>query len=86
VERFDRIKKLMAEEDISALMALSLDNATYLIGAMIPSHATSKKRRVIAIIPKESDPILIVAGMEETFAKTNSDIRDIRVYQGRPLG
>jgi Xaa-Pro dipeptidase len=71
----------MARENLSALIALSVDNATYLIGAMIPSHVTSKKRRVIAIVPEKKEPILIIVGMEETFARQNSEIKDIRIYQ-----
>jgi Xaa-Pro aminopeptidase len=60
---------------------MSPDNATYLIGAMITSHPTSKKRRVMAVIPVEKDLLLILAGMEETFARPHSDIGDIRVYR-----
>ncbi|MFX0197870.1 MAG: M24 family metallopeptidase [Candidatus Hodarchaeota archaeon] len=81
MERFDRVREKMKAKDLSALIALSVDNATYLIGAMIPSHITSKKRRVIAIILMVKEPILIIAGMEETFARQHSDIMDIRVYQ-----
>lgn len=81
MEKFERIRDKLRAKNLSALMALSLDHATYLIGAMIPSHATSKKRRVIAIIPLEKEPVLILAGMEETFAKQNSAIPDIRIYR-----
>ncbi len=81
MEKFDRLREKMKARNLTALIALSLDNATYLIGAMIPSHATSKTRRVIAILPANREPILILAGMEETFARQHSQIRDIRVYQ-----
>jgi Xaa-Pro aminopeptidase len=81
LKRFDRIRQRLKAENSSALIALSLDNATYLIGAMIPSHATSKKRRVIVIIPEAREPILIIVGWEETFARQNSDIKNIRAYQ-----
>ncbi len=81
MEKFDRIRAKLRAKNLSALIALSLDHATYLIGAMVPSHATSKKRRVLVLIPREKEPILILAGMEETFAKQNSKIRDIRVYR-----
>lgn len=81
MEKFNRLREKMQKRNLSALVALSLDNATYLIGAMIPSHATSKTRRVIAIIPAKQEPILILAGMEETFARQHSQIKEIRVYQ-----
>jgi Xaa-Pro dipeptidase len=81
MEKFERIREKLRAKNLSGLIALSLDHATYLIGAMIPSHATSKKRRVIAIIPLEKEPMLILAGMEETFARQNSAIRDIRIYK-----
>ena len=81
MERFERIRERMKGENVSAVMGLSVDNATYLIGAMIPSQVTSKKRRVIAIVPEKKEPLLIIVGMEETFARQNADIKDIRVYQ-----
>jgi len=81
MEKFDRIRQKMKEEGLSVLIALSIDNATYLIGAMIPSHATSKKRRVVAVIPEHIEPMLILAGMEETFARQHSDIKNIKIYK-----
>jgi hypothetical protein len=50
MEKFERIREKLRAKNLSALIALSLDHATYLIGAMIPSHATSKKRRVIGLV------------------------------------
>lgn len=80
-KKIDRIRNKMKEKKASVLIMLSLENVTYFIDAMIPSHETSKKRRVIVIVPEKKEPILIIAGMEETFARKYSNIKDIRVYQ-----
>lgn len=81
VEKNNRVRKKMKENEASALVMLSVENVTHFIGTMIPSHETSPKRRVIVIVPEEKEPILIIAGREEDFAEKHSNIKDIRIYQ-----
>lgn len=88
IDKLNRVRSKMKEKELSALIMLSIENVTYFIGTMIPSHETSKTRRVITIIPDEKDPILLVAEREEEHARKNSTIKDIRTcrdYKDNPI-
>lgn len=88
IEKLKQVRLKMIEKELSALVALSIENVTYFIGTMIPSHETSKTRRVITIIPEDKDPILLVAEREEFHARQNSNIKDIRTcrdYEDNPI-
>jgi len=88
IDKLSRFRSKMREQKLSALIVLSVENVIYFIGTMIPSHETSKTRRVITIIPEDKDPILLVAEREALFAEQYSNIKDIRTcrdYKDNPI-
>lgn len=81
IEKLNHFRSKMREQKFSALIMLSVENVIYFIDTMIPSHETSKTRRVITVVPDEKDPILMVAEREELHALQHSKIKDIRTCQ-----
>ena len=62
-KKIERIRNKMKEEKGTAIVMLSVENVTYFIDTMIPSHETNKTRRVILIVHEKKEPILIIVGM-----------------------
>lgn len=70
----------MRTEGFDALVALSQDNVTYAAGFLVPSHATNRFRRTIAIIAGDRFASQIVVNVEEIQAIARSRFKDIRAY------
>jgi Xaa-Pro aminopeptidase len=73
-------RKAMRQEGYDALISLSPENAAYTAGVAVPSHSIIRQRHVLCVVPENGQPKMIVAIMEESFAKANARIRDIRAY------
>jgi len=76
----DKQKKIMLEEEFGALVAISVENVTYTGGVMIPSQPLIRQRHAICFVPSSGEPKMIVVNMEESFAKSNSRIKNIQSY------
>lgn len=75
-----RQREEMNKAGFDALVAISPENATYTAGVAIPSHSIIRQRHVICVVPTQGDPVMIVVNMEESFARANARIREIRAY------
>jgi len=75
-----RQRKAMIQAGWDALVAVSPENSTYTAGVAIPSHSIIRQRHVICIVPASGNPVMIVVNMEESFARANAKIEDIRAY------
>ncbi len=73
-------KEEMRKANYDALISMSPENATYTAGVAIPSHSIVRQRHVICVVPANGDPKMIVVNMEESFARANAQIKDIRAY------
>jgi len=73
-------REAMRREGYDALISLSPENATYTAGVAIPSHSIIRQRHVICLVPANGDPRMIVANMEESFARANARIKNVRAY------
>lgn len=73
-------REAMKREGYDGLISLSPENATYTSGVVIPSHSMIRQRHVICLVPASGNPRMIVVNMEESFARANARIRDIRAY------
>lgn len=76
----DKQRKIMLEKGFDALVAISVENVTYTSGVMIPSQSLIRQRHAICFVPYSGEPKMIVVNMEESFAKSNSKIKDIQSY------
>ena len=73
-------QQAMTREGFDALVSASPENSTYTAGVAIPSHSIIRQRHVLCIVPASGPSKMIVANMEESFAKANAKIEDIRTY------
>ena len=73
-------RETISREGYDALISLSPENATYTAGVAIPSHSIIRQRHVICLVPVSGEPRMIVVNMEESFARANARIKDIRAY------
>jgi ectoine hydrolase len=75
-----KLRAAMKADDFDALVAHSLDNATYTAGFQVPSHAMNRFRRTITVLAGESFGCQIVVNVEEALAHDKSRFEDIRSY------
>ena len=79
-ETLRRLRREMKASGYDALVAFSQDNVTYAAGFLVPSHATNRFRRTIAILAGDSFASQIVVNVEEAQAVARSRFADIRAY------
>ncbi|MDQ3874998.1 MAG: Xaa-Pro peptidase family protein [Actinomycetota bacterium] len=74
--KLDRVRGLMAEEDLDALVVRAPDNVLYL------SNYWSMKGYDMVVFPREGDPTLIVLEPQADDAERNAWTGDIRLFSG----
>ena len=74
--KLDRVRALMAEEDLDALVVRAPDNVLYL------SNYWCMKGYDVVVFPREGDPTLIVLEPQADDAARNAWTRDIRLFRG----
>jgi Xaa-Pro dipeptidase len=79
-ETLRRLRSAMKEAGYDALVAFSQDNVTYAAGFLVPSHATNRFRRTIAVLAGDTFACQIVVNVEELQAIARSRFSDIRAY------
>ena len=75
-----KLRAAMKADDLDALVAHSLDNATYTAGFQVPSHAMNRFRRTITVLAGGDFGCQIVVNVEEALARDKSRFEDIRSY------
>jgi len=74
------LREQMKSDRFDALVAHSLDNATYTAGFQVPSHAQNRFRRTITVLAGDRFGCQIVVNVEEALAREKSRFKDIRSY------
>lgn len=75
-----RVREGMARAGLDAVVAMSQDNATYLLGVGVPSHRLIRERRVAVLLPADGPPAVVAVTVEESFLQANLDGVEIRPY------
>ena len=75
-----KLRAAMKADRFDALVAHSLDNATYTAGFQVPSHAQNRFRRTITVLAGDDFGCQIVVNVEEALAREKSRFKDIRSY------
>lgn len=75
-EKLDRVRKLMDEQDLSALVVRAPDNVLYL------TNYWPMKGYAAAIFPRQGEPTLIAIEPQLRDAQRNGWTRDIRTFKG----
>jgi Xaa-Pro dipeptidase len=81
-ERFDQaaLSNIQGREGLDAVIALSPENVYYTSGTLIATQKLIRDRLAFVVLPKDGEPTLIVAIMEESLSRAESWIRDVRSY------
>jgi Xaa-Pro dipeptidase len=75
-----KLRAAMRADGFDALVAHSLDNATYTAGFQVPTHAMNRFRRTITVLAAKDFECQIVVNVEEAVAREKSRFEDIRTY------
>jgi len=79
-KRNERLTAQMVKRGMDALVALSPENVFYSTGAYIMTQKLIRDRLEIALFSQKREPIFIVCGIEESRAREETWIKDIRPY------
>jgi Xaa-Pro aminopeptidase len=75
-----RLADVMARETLDAVVGVSMENVFYCSGAYIRTQASIRDRLALCVIPAGAAPTLIVCDIEESLARRESWIADVRAY------
>jgi Xaa-Pro dipeptidase len=79
-KRAERLKGLMINEQMDAILALSLENVFYSTGAFIVSQQILPQRLEIGLFSEKGEDVFIICGIEESSVREQTWIKDIRPY------
>src|SRR6202521_4612561 len=74
--KLDRVRALMKDQDLTALVVRAPDNVLYL------TNYWCMKGYDAVVFPREGDPTLIALEPQLADAQRNSGTRDIRLFKG----
>jgi len=78
--KYDLLREKMNQGKLDAVVAISPENVFYATGSLIITQKLIRPRLAIALLPIDKDPVFIVCGIEESLAKAESWMKDIRSY------
>ncbi len=70
----------MTNTELDALIAISPENVLYTSGCYIHTQKLIRDRLAMTVLPKDGEPTFIVCNIEESLARRESWIKDIRAY------
>ena len=73
-------QRALAESAFDAVVAVSQPNVFYTSGALIATQIDIPDRLALAVLPKKGDDALLVCNIEESLAREESWIEDVRSY------
>lgn len=76
----EKAREKMEALGLGALVAASPENVFYTSGCYLITQFNIRDRIAFAVIPYEGDPTLVVHNIEESFAREQSRIHDVRSY------
>jgi ectoine hydrolase len=74
------VHRALDEAQLDALIAVSPENTLYFSGVFIRTQISIRERLAIVVIPREGQETFIVCNIEESLARTQGWLRDVRVY------
>lgn len=76
----DKLRSLPRLANVDVLVAMSPENFAYVGGTHIITVKLIPSRHAYAIVPRDREPILLVCTIEESLAREESWIKDVRTY------
>jgi Xaa-Pro dipeptidase len=75
-----RLREVMRQRALSALILISPESVCWTSGVMVPSQKAVRHRHAIVLLPAEGDPEMVVVNVEEGLVRAHTDIRRIVAY------
>jgi len=77
---YNKARDVMTDAELDALIAVSPENVLYTSGCFIETQIDIRDRLAITVLPRNGEPTLIVCNIEESLARRESWIKDIKAY------
>ena len=81
MDKLTKMRKLMDDEDVNAVIATSVEHVYYLTGNYNMISRLLPERPSYAVFLRDAEPVYLVNGIEEDFARKDSWIKDIRTWR-----
>jgi len=76
----EEFRRALEKSGFDAVVAVSQPNVFYTSGAFITTQKSIPSRLAMTVLPKEGGDVLLVCNIEESLARTESWIEDVRSY------
>jgi Xaa-Pro aminopeptidase len=77
---FDEVRRALDEAKLDALIAVSPENTFYFSGVFIRTQISIRERLALVVIPRDGHETLIVCNIEESLARSQGWLPDVRIY------
>lgn len=78
--RIARLQNILRKSGKDAFIGSTADTFQYITGSYVMTQKLIPERLEFAVVPAEGDPWLVIANMEETQIKNESQVTDYQVY------
>lgn len=75
-----RLSDKLAGAEIEVLLAAAPENSYYLSGVFIRTQVSIRERLAVVIWPADAAPTFVVCNIEESLARREGTIEDVRIY------
>lgn len=73
-------KAAMRRTGLAAMILIAPENVAWTVGVEIPSQRIVRHRHAAVLMPAEGEPAMVVVNVEEGFARSRADVREIIAY------
>ena len=78
--RLERLQEIIERKNLDGIVVSSYQNVSYFAGTYLMTQVSLPDRLAFVVVPRKSEPTLIVCGIETRQVKTQTDIADVRDY------
>ncbi|MGQ0551295.1 MAG: M24 family metallopeptidase [Armatimonadota bacterium] len=76
----DEVRRALDESRMDALIAVSPENTFYFSGVLIRTQISIRERLALVVVPRQGEETFIVCNIEESLARSQGWLRDVRTY------
>ena len=79
-EIIERLKAIIADNELDAIIAISPENFAWIAGFMVPSQPIMRWRHAMVVVDRDGGHAVVCVDMEETTVRNRLPASDIRVW------
>lgn len=76
----DEVRRAFEESHLDALIAVSPENTFYFSGVFVRTQISIRERLALVIVPRQGEETFIVCNIEESLARSQGWLPDVRAY------